>query len=141
MVTAADVRLCSLNVNPQKATGLNGVLSYALTYCVDQLAGVFAHIFNLSLLQSELTTFFKKITIIPVPKKTHAACLSDYCLVALTSIIMKYFKSKRKELGIDFRKWRGGHVPVCINGAEVEMVESIKFLGVKLTDNLSWSTH
>eukprot|EP00061_Rhincodon_typus_P010376 g34613.t1 len=30
--------------------------------------------------------------------------------------------------------------PVCINGPVVEMVESVKFLGVRITNDLSWST-
>eukprot|EP00061_Rhincodon_typus_P010975 g35648.t1 len=46
-----------------------------------------------------------------------------------------------KKLVIDFRKQIGGHAPIYINGAEVEMVKSIKFLGVMITNNLSWSTH
>eukprot|EP00061_Rhincodon_typus_P016174 g44248.t1 len=49
--------------------------------------------------------------------------------------------TKMKELIIDLRKRSGGDAPVCINGAEVEMVESIKFLGRMITNNLSWSTH
>eukprot|EP00061_Rhincodon_typus_P003034 g19119.t1 len=53
--------------------------------CEDELAGVFPDIFNLSLLRSEVPTYFKKTTIIPVPKKNHAACLSDYHPVALIS--------------------------------------------------------
>eukprot|EP00061_Rhincodon_typus_P017956 g46908.t1 len=41
--------------------------------------------------------------------------------------------SKMKELVIDFRKQSAWYVSVCINGAEVEMVESVKFLGVMIT--------
>ncbi|XP_072368086.1 uncharacterized protein [Scyliorhinus torazame] len=40
--------------------------------------------------------------------------------------------SKTKELVIDFRKQSTVHTPVSINGAEVEMVSSLKFLGVHL---------
>eukprot|EP00061_Rhincodon_typus_P016961 g45443.t1 len=42
---------------------------------------------------------------------------------------------------VDFRKTRGEHVPIYINGTEVERVKSIKFLGVTITDNLSWTCH
>eukprot|EP00061_Rhincodon_typus_P005771 g25683.t1 len=49
--------------------------------------------------------------------------------------------SQTKELVIDFRKQGGRHAPIYINGTEVEMVESVKFLGVMTTNNLSWTTH
>eukprot|EP00061_Rhincodon_typus_P004062 g21655.t1 len=49
--------------------------------------------------------------------------------------------SKMKDLIIDFRMPGGGHGPVYIHGAEVEMVQSMKFLGVMITNNLSWTTH
>ncbi|XP_048459106.1 uncharacterized protein LOC125484431 [Rhincodon typus] len=91
-VTVADVRSVYLRVNPRKATGLDDVPGCALRSCVDQLAEVFIDIFNLSLLQNKVPTCFEKTTIILVPKKIHAICLNDYHPVALTSIIMKYFK-------------------------------------------------
>ena len=47
----------------------------------------------------------------------------------------------KNKLVIDFRKRSGGHAPVYINGDEVEMVENFKFLGVQITNNLSWSPH
>eukprot|EP00061_Rhincodon_typus_P017206 g45793.t1 len=37
--------------------------------------------------------------------------------------------SKTKELIIDLRKQSEGHAPVCVNGTEVELVKSFKFLG------------
>eukprot|EP00061_Rhincodon_typus_P013345 g39665.t1 len=49
--------------------------------------------------------------------------------------------TKTKELVIDFRKRSRVHAPVCINGAEVEMVNNTKVLGVTITNNLSWTTH
>eukprot|EP00061_Rhincodon_typus_P010239 g34377.t1 len=42
------------------------------------------------------------------------------------------------ELVINFRKQSGRYALVCINGAEVEVDESIKFLGINITNNLSW---
>eukprot|EP00061_Rhincodon_typus_P007169 g28574.t1 len=48
---------------------------------------------------------------------------------------------KTKELIIDFRKKGGEHTPIYTNGTEVERVESVKFLGVTITDNLSWNSH
>eukprot|EP00061_Rhincodon_typus_P013245 g39499.t1 len=59
---------------------------------MDQLVEVFIDIFNLSLLQTKVPTCFKKTTIIPVPKKTHAVCYNAYCSIAPTSIIVKCFE-------------------------------------------------
>jgi hypothetical protein len=54
-------------VNPTKAAGPNGIASRVLRACADQLAGVFADIFNLSLSQSVIPTCFKMTTIVPIP--------------------------------------------------------------------------
>eukprot|EP00061_Rhincodon_typus_P009769 g33524.t1 len=59
---------------------------------MDQLGEVFTDTLNLSLLQAEVLTCFKKTTTIPVPKKAHAMCLNDYRPVALISINMKCFE-------------------------------------------------
>eukprot|EP00061_Rhincodon_typus_P008348 g30873.t1 len=91
-VTTSEIRSVFLGVNLRQAMSPDGVTSSALRSCADQLAEVFTDIFNLSVLQAEAPTSFKKTTTIPVPKKTHAVCLNDYRPVALTSIIMKCFK-------------------------------------------------
>eukprot|EP00061_Rhincodon_typus_P017837 g46721.t1 len=64
-------------------------------------------------------------------------CLAAWCKDNNLSINV----SKMKELVIGFRKRSGGHAPLCINGPEVEMVKSIKFLGVMITSDLSSCTH
>eukprot|EP00061_Rhincodon_typus_P007208 g28669.t1 len=91
-VTSADARSVFLDVNPGKAMGPDGAPSRELRSCADQLVKVFIAMFNLSLLQAEVPTCFKKTTIIPIPKKAHAMCLNNYCSVTLTSIIMKTFE-------------------------------------------------
>eukprot|EP00061_Rhincodon_typus_P018349 g47491.t1 len=48
---------------------------------------------------------------------------------------------KTKERIIDFRKKGGEHALNYINGTEVERLESVKFLGVTIIDNLSWTSH
>eukprot|EP00061_Rhincodon_typus_P015772 g43646.t1 len=48
---------------------------------------------------------------------------------------------KPKELIINFRKKGGEHAPIYINRMEVERMKSIKFLGVTINDNLSWTFH
>eukprot|EP00061_Rhincodon_typus_P009165 g32439.t1 len=90
-----EERSAFLTVNPWRATGPDGIPGCALRSCADQLAGAFVIIFKLSLLQSEVPTYFKKTTIILVPKKTHATCLNNYRPAALTSTIMKCFESNR----------------------------------------------
>ena len=53
-----------------------------------------------------------------------------------------YFNmSKRKELIVDYRKRWTEQAPININRAVVELVESFKFLGVHITNKLSWSKH
>eukprot|EP00061_Rhincodon_typus_P017116 g45674.t1 len=39
------------------------------------------------------------------------------------------------------RKKVGEHAPIYINGPEAEVAKSIKFLGVMITDDLSWTSH
>ena len=49
--------------------------------------------------------------------------------------------SKTKELIVDYSKRRVEQALINIDGAEVERVESFKFLGVHITNELSWSKH
>ena len=49
--------------------------------------------------------------------------------------------SKTKKLNVDYRKRRAKHAPNHIYRAVVEHVESFKFLGVHITNKLSWSKH
>ena len=49
--------------------------------------------------------------------------------------------NKTKETIVDFRKQQREHPPIHIDGTVVEKLESIKFLGVHITDKLKWSTH
>jgi hypothetical protein len=47
---------------------------------------------------------------------------------------------KTKEMIVDYRKKRSEHAPILIDGAAVDQVESFKFLGVHITNKLTWST-
>ena len=42
---------------------------------------------------------------------------------------------------MDYRKRRTEHAPILIDEAVVEQVESVKFLGVHITNKLTWSKH
>ena len=48
---------------------------------------------------------------------------------------------KTKEMIVDYRKRRTEHSPILSDGAVVEQVESFKFLGVHITNKLTWSRH
>jgi hypothetical protein len=45
---------------------------------------------------------------------------------------------KTKEMIVDYRKKRAEHAPILIDGAVVEQVKSFKFLGVHITNKLTW---
>ncbi len=48
---------------------------------------------------------------------------------------------KTKELVVDFRRQSREHTPITIDKTPVEWVNSFKFLGVHITEDLTWSTH
>ena len=48
---------------------------------------------------------------------------------------------KTTEMIVDYRKRRTEHIPILIDGNAVEQVESFKFLGVHITNKLTWSKH
>ena len=48
---------------------------------------------------------------------------------------------KTNEMIVDYRKKRTEHAPILIDGAAVAQVESFKFLGVHITNKLTWSQH
>ncbi|KAI3374115.1 hypothetical protein L3Q82_005930 [Scortum barcoo] len=48
---------------------------------------------------------------------------------------------KTKEIIVDFRKIQPSHAPLLINNSAVEVVSSTRFLGVHITDDLTWSVN
>ncbi len=48
---------------------------------------------------------------------------------------------KTKELVVDYRRQSREHTPITINKTPVERVSSFKFLGVHITEDLTWSAH
>ncbi len=50
--------------------------------------------------------------------------------------------SKAKELIVDFRKrQQRPYTPLMISGTPVERVSSFKYLGVNISEDLTWTTH
>lgn len=48
---------------------------------------------------------------------------------------------KTKEMIVDFRKPHSTHTPLSIRSSMIETVNSIKLLGVHISDDLTWSTN
>ena len=48
---------------------------------------------------------------------------------------------KTKEMIVDYRRKRTENTPILIDRAAVEQVERFKFLGVHITNKLTWSNH
>ena len=48
---------------------------------------------------------------------------------------------KMKEIITDFRRSQPEHAPLSISGHTVERVENIKFLGVQISQDLSWNNN
>mgnify|MGYP007097373045 CR=1 FL=1 len=79
-------------VNPRKAAGPDGVTGRVLKDCTDQLAGIFARIFNQSLSKAIVPSCLQSSTIVLLPKKNNINNLNDYRSVALTPVIMECFE-------------------------------------------------
>ncbi|KAI4892265.1 hypothetical protein NFI96_006265 [Prochilodus magdalenae] len=48
---------------------------------------------------------------------------------------------KTKEMIVDFRRGRHAHLPLHVRGSAVEVVSSYRYLGVHLSNNLTWSNN
>ena len=48
---------------------------------------------------------------------------------------------KTKEMIVNYRKRKTEHAPILVDWAVVEQVDSFKFLGVHVTNKLSWPKH
>ena len=79
-------------LSTRKASGPDNISSYTFKNCADQLAPVFADIYNSSLQQCIVPACFKTSVIIPIPKKAKVSTMNDYRPVALTSVAMKVFE-------------------------------------------------
>jgi hypothetical protein len=76
--SVAEVSKTFKRVNHCRDAGPDGIPSHVLRACIDQLAGVFTDILNLSLSQSAVPTCFNMATIVPLPKNAKVTELNDY---------------------------------------------------------------
>ncbi|KAI3376028.1 hypothetical protein L3Q82_016561 [Scortum barcoo] len=114
-VTAAEVRRTLQRINPCKAAGPDNLSGRVLKGCAHQLTEVLTDIFNTSLQQ--------------------AAHLEGWCRQNNHCINVK----KTKEMIVDFRRGRHLPSPLYIGGTAVEVVSSFRYLGVHISDDLTWS--
>ncbi|KAI3367434.1 hypothetical protein L3Q82_026296, partial [Scortum barcoo] len=62
------------------------------------------------------------------------------CSHKITSFRVLLNTGKTKELIVDFRRNADPHTPIHIKGMTVERVNSFKFLGVHISEDLTWTT-
>ncbi len=69
--------------------------------------------------------------------REEVAQLAEWCGANNLSLNVE----KTKEVVMDFRRNSVGHPPLTIDSSTVERVSSTKFLGVHITENLTWTTN
>ncbi len=71
------------------------------------------------------------------PYREEVAQLVEWC--GANNLSLKV--SKTKEVVMDFRRNSVNHPPLTIDSSTVERVSSTKFLGVHITEDLTWTTN
>ena len=91
VIDQKSVANCLKMININKSPGPDGICGRTLNlkFCVDQLSGVFQHLFQTSLDTACIPTDWKTSSVIPIPKTNNPKQLNDFRPVALTSLFMK----------------------------------------------------
>ena len=97
-----DVANVFSSLKQNKACGPDLVKPKTLKLCSQQLAPVFTHMFNISLLTHWIPPIWKTSEIIPIPKKGKVKEMNDLRPVALTSVLMKCLEKLVKTLLLPF---------------------------------------
>ena len=88
-VTRAGVLKLLININPNKATGPDGIPGRLLKLCANELVEVFQLLFQASLDQGSVPNDWKRADITPLYKKGDKMQAENYRPVSLTSITCK----------------------------------------------------
>ena len=88
-VTRAGVLKLLININPNKATGPDGIPGRLLKLCANELVEVFQLLFQASLDQGSVPNDWKRADITPLYKKGDKMQAENYRPVSLTSIACK----------------------------------------------------
>eukprot|EP00061_Rhincodon_typus_P010928 g35570.t1 len=143
-VTASEVRSIFLGINPKESNGpgwclrlsnqiLGGPTGGAPHSSLEHLEHKDTYI---RLLLINYSSSFNTIIPSGLISKLHNPGLGSALYNWILSFLTIDRNHQTKELIIDFRKKGGEHAPIYINGTEVEIVKSIKFLRVMITDDL-----
>jgi len=122
--THTQVRSELRKVKAKKAVGPDGISSRLLKSCADQLCGTMRIIFNMLML-GKVLHLWKTSCVVPVPKTPHSKDLSSYRPVAITSCLRQHLPP----------------TPMNIEGMDIEIVPSYKYLGVHLNHKLDRTDH
>ncbi len=71
------------------------------------------------------------------PTRAEVSTLTKWCQENHLSLNI----DETKELVVDFRRQSREHTPITIDKDTCERVNSFKFLGVHITEDLTWSAH
>ena len=82
-----------------------------------------------------------KSEIVPKGSVSNALCIADRDICWFHENRVQLNSDKSKELRISFAKKSEAFDPVVVDGKEVEVVNSIKLLGLTITNDLSWNAH
>ncbi|KAK1793638.1 hypothetical protein P4O66_012012 [Electrophorus voltai] len=91
---------------------------------------------------NHIIKFADDITVVGLINKDNESAYREEVreLVSWCKVINLYLNvDKTKEMVVDFRRARRDHSPLVINGSSVEIVKNIKFLGVHIAENLTWT--
>ena len=79
--------------------------------------------------------------VIPIGGESHAQAIADRVIQWSQENRVHLNSAKCKELRIAFSKEPAAFDPVVIEGKKIEVVSSVKLLGLKLASDLTWNDH
>ncbi len=73
--------------------------------------------------------------------REEVSTLTKWCQENHLSLNIDKTKETKDKLVVDFRRQSREHTPITIDKTPVERVNSFKFLGIHITEDLTWSAH